>query len=323
MRPPIDLSQQIARFRNVKFLKDYCRQADDISKGLPDIPSKIAFWKALTKTVSKGGPRGHIYFRIGTLLLLEGDPAHAISNFRNAYEEDRRFHEPNISPESMSAYRVLCLLRDFLSWISSQPQRHWKSWATHPEFRRVLVNGLFNAYDQSLKPAMFQRMHTQPNFIKAIHDKDLRLFCWENYLLSLRLLEFFDSRPNPLLTHNEATARTVAALLGGALEAVLIDQLRRRRIVPTKMLGQLISQCYSEGVIPEASQLEVFCVLLQYFRNLLHSNAFRKRLFNFNMNNAKTLKIAFDLAFLEVLQKKSRAKMRTSDRGPGTKPAES
>lgn len=299
----MDLKPKVERFRGAKLDRAGCALADTIAKSLPTLRDQILFWKGLIPVVSSGEPKGHIYFRLGTLHLLEGKSSLAIRSFREAYEQDRQFHPANTPAEAMSAYRILCFLVDFLKWIRSPRRRkHWREWATHREFREKLVKGLFGAYDGSIQLSFMQPSHNLVSFRRAIKRNSLRTFCWENYRLALELILFFDLESNPLSGHAYATARSVAGLLGGALEAILQDQLRRRKIRVEMPLGPLIDKCYEVGVIKEASTLDVFCVVLLYFRNLIHANATGRRKFIFNMNNAKTLKMVFDFALLSLLQ---------------------
>jgi hypothetical protein len=265
---------------------------DAIVKGL-SISDKIAAWDKVVNSLSgREVPTGHPHFHLGVLHLInDPDTAAGFRHLEQAHEQDLKF-APDERAFRMAAYRVLCLIKDFLDDLTRQ--KGWKAQQLQPPYRSTLIHTLLAVYDHSVQNILDLNTHTYSPFFKLLKTDSLRRFAGENYYFAQDLLEriSFESGRSLLLAHEYPIARCIVGLYGGVLEALLLDRLPN---AVGKPLGQLIELGYEAGVLRLGTRLTALATMMLYFRNHVHPGRDMLRTDYFvDINVAKGIKVAMD-----------------------------
>jgi hypothetical protein len=124
---------------------------DGLIGGLPDLQAQLKEWdRILRHAESIGIPTGHPHFRLGTVrLLVDADETAGLDHLLRAHESDQKFAPERV--HTMGAYRLLSFAKDLLADMRCKrnSKKEWLRRQLDPPYRRVLVNTLFDIYDQT------------------------------------------------------------------------------------------------------------------------------------------------------------------------------
>jgi hypothetical protein len=266
---------------------------DALIETLPNPVDRVAAWEQVVAGLSgRNAPLGHPHFRLGILHLVnDPDTTAGIKHLEEAHNEDLQY---GVNEEAFrkAAYRVLCLVKDFLGDL--QGRKDWKVGQLFPPHRTTLIRTLLAVYDETARNILDLNTHTYSPFFKLIKNDSLRRFAGENYYLAQELLErvSFESGRSLLLLHQYPLARSIIGLYGGVLEALLLDQLPQ---AADKPLGRLIDEAHNASVLQLGTKLTALATLMLYFRNHIHPGKDLVRTDYFiDINVAKGIKVALD-----------------------------
>jgi hypothetical protein len=273
---------------------------DALIETLPDQLARFTAWeRVLARLEGQNVPLGHPYFRLGILHLVNDSDADAgMKHLQEAHNQDLQY-TVNDEAFRMAAYRVLCLVRDFLADL--QGRRGWKAEQLRPPHRVTLIRTLLAVYDETARNILDLNTHTYSPFFKLITNDSLRRFAGENYYLAQELLErvSLESGRPLLLLHEYPLARSIIGLYGGTLEALLLDRLPQ---ATDKSLGQLIEASHDAGVLQLGTKITALATLMLYFRNHVHPGRDLVRTNYFiDINVAKRVKVALDWVIADLL----------------------
>lgn len=268
-----------------------------------DIPTHLdqrsAWEDIVSKLKDRDVPLGHPHFRLGVLHLIDDPDAElGIKHLEEAHHQDL-MHARDNKAFQMGAYRVLCLVKDFLDDL--QGKRDWKTEQLKPPHRTVLIQTLLAVYDHTAQNILELSVHTFSPFLKLISNDSLRRFAGENYYFAQELLERVSlvSGVGMLQLHQYPMARSIIALYGGVLEALLLDRLPNGSAKP---LGRLIEDAHMAGVLLLGTRLTALATLMLYFRNHVHPGKDISRTDYFvDINVAKGIKVATDWVIADLL----------------------
>ena len=275
---------------------------DKIVFALPTSQEQIAAWNALADvlkphTISRGMP----FFRLGHLHLLhDAEAKRALDYLRLAYEEDARYApETGRTAHRMGAYRLLGLSQGFIEYLEAK--KNWEAPQLAPAYRQLLMKTLLAVYDRSLLHILDVEGHTYQSFFALIQDKELTRFAIENYFFAERLIQMFyiSGAHISRFTDEYPLSRSVVALYGGVLEAILAD-----RLPDTKgdTLGVLLAKAIESGTIKVGDKLSCLSSLMLYLRNHIHADRDAERTPYFiDINVAKGCKAAVDWVMADLL----------------------
>ncbi len=281
-------------------------EMDAIIQKLSTLKEQQVAWKRVADYLNSSNiSKGHPFSRLGVLhLLTDTSETQAFSYLENAYKEDDRFwHRVQTPPHRRGAYRLLSLVKDFLTYL--QEQHNWEKEQLRQPHRAVLVTTLLLIYDKSLIQIWDTPVFTYPVFSKLIQDDGLSRFAKENYYCAVDLLEMFFLKNQHFNKHaNEyPLARAIVGLLGGVLEAILTDRLPH---LQGKPLGVLIERAHQEGTIRTGTRLAALSTLMNYLRKHIHPDReTRWKEYFVDINVAKGCKDALDGVIGELLQSQS------------------
>ena len=118
-------------------------------------------------------------------------------------------------------------------------------------------------------------------------------------------MELWATQDRHIIGHDDGypLARAVIGLLGGVLEAMLLERLPGAKY---KTLGGLIKQAYDKGIIRLGTNLAALSSFMLYFRNHVHADrTANRREFFIDMNTAKGCRVALNWAMRELLVEKT------------------
>lgn len=286
------------------------REVDVAVQSLPSRQEQIQALEQICKALDASSDpihslKGHPYFRLGVLHLLENDDErNGLSYLERAYKEDQTYSEikrDGVRPEDKAAYRLLAIVKDFFDYLRSKKPTDWESALLLPSNRKVLIPILFTVYDLSLVHPLDMRVHTNLDFRSLIKDDKLRIFAGENYHCVVNLLETSVLKDHHLDTVNGryALGRAMVGMVGGVLEAIWLDRLPGLR---KGTLGSLLREAHERGILHPGTRLAALSSLLCFMRNHLHPGLDSQRLRYFvDMNVAKGCKVALDVVISELL----------------------
>ncbi len=283
---------------------------DRLIGAVPDRTEQLRSWEhAAQAAESKGVSCGHAHFRLGVLhLVLDPEESKGIWHLERAYEQDQTYAAPPRQAHRMAAYRVLGLVKDFLSDLRRLRQKgDWRGDQLDPPYREMLMRTLLAIYDESTRHILDAQVFTYSPFFDLVVNHVLRRFAGENYYCAQDLLEHLATTHGQhlLQLHEYPLARSVIGLYGGVLEAILMDKVSPPGR-PT--LGALITDGHTKGLIVVGTRLCAVATMLLYFRNHVHPDRETARQEYFiDMNVARGLKIAIDLAINDLSAKLAKA----------------
>lgn len=265
-------------------------------QSLPSRQEQIQAWEQICKALDASSDpvhsiKGHPYFRLGVLHLLENDDE------RNGLEMRR----DGVRPEDKAAYRLLAIVKDFFDYLRSKKPTDWESALLLPGNRKILIPILFTVYDLSLVHPLDMRTHTNLDFLSLITNDKLRIFAGENYHCVVNLLETSVLQGQHLDTVNGrySLGRAMVGMVGGVLEAIWLDRLPG---LSKGTLGSLLREAHTRGILQPGTRLAALSSLLCFMRNHLHPGLDSQRLRYFiDMNVAKGCKVALDVVISELL----------------------
>lgn len=296
---------------NPEQFHDRWNEIDDVVRRLSFSQERVHAWQQICGALNKSADqirslKGHPYFRLGTLLLLDDvDEQKGLTYFELAYKEDQKYAElkkNGVRPEDRAAYRLLAIVKDFFAYLRSKKPTDWESALLLPNNRKVLIPILLTVYDLSVVHALDMPGFTVVDFQRLIKDDMFRRFAGENYFCAQDLLEMFTLQGQHLDKNNGRypLGRAIVGLIGGVLEAVWLDRLPGLRKVT---LGQLLRAAHEKGVLQPNTKLAALSSLLCFMRNHLHPGQDAQRLKYFvDMNVAKGCKVALDIAIFDLLR---------------------
>ena len=268
---------------------------------------QIKAWESIAlklenSDVSKGMP----YFRLGIAhLLRDPDESTAIDYLKKAYEEDNHFGPLSGQlPHRMGAYRLLALTEGFFSYLHQK--KNWEEAQLEVKHRQTLVKTLLAVYDSSLINVFDRRGHTYKTFFDFMTDKKLIRFAIENYFCAESLLEMFFIAGAPIVKSRDeyALARAIIGLIGGTLEAVLLDKLSSESGEQKLTLGALVNEAHLQRKLSPGTTLAALSSLMLYLRNHVHpEREIAQQDFFIDINVAKGCKVALDWAINEMPSK--------------------
>jgi len=271
------------------------------------VERQLAVWQAFADRVDSAGSKGHPYFRLGTLkLIAETSEVNAIRLLELAHEEDKKFG-PGVGklPHRMGAYILLSLAKEYFHYLNER--RDWQQTLRSGSARIVLIETLFRVYNQSNVPALELPSFTYRLFFSLIKDRDLCAFAMENYYCADSLIQTFFLQGQAINKARDEypLARSVVGLLGGVLEALLVERLPS---LTGPTLGRLLSEAHNNGIVPAGSRLSALASIMLHLRNYIHADLGSRRTeYLIDINTAKGCKIALDAALNELLQMQERA----------------
>jgi hypothetical protein len=161
---------------------------------------------------------------------------------------------------------------------------------------------LLAVYDLSVVGILEMRSHNYQAFFKLIGDRNLCAFAIENYCCAESLLQGFFLQGQAIVkTRDEyPLARAIVAMLGGVLEAFMIDRVPEMRGVP---LGKLLRKAHENSVMKVGTKLSVLASLMLHLRNYVHADRGSVQTDYFiEINTAKGCKAALDWVIAEMLR---------------------
>jgi hypothetical protein len=240
---------------------------------------------------------GHPHFRLGLeCLLVDQDESRGLEHLEKAYEQDKQWNPKRA--HRAAAYRILCLMKDFLKELKSKNDDNPEKLQLGPGRRGTLMTTLLLLYDQTRKDVMDMRILTYQPLFKLIRDDNLRIFAGQNYYCAQEILELTSTYKGQslALNHEYALARAVIVMYGGVLEAILADMLPG---LSKRTLGTLIKDAYSQNILTPGTKLAALSSVMLYFRNHIHADKTRTEYF-VDLNVAKGCKVALESVILEL-----------------------
>ncbi len=256
-------------------------------------------WDRIATVIGSTRSRGMPYFRLGIWKLLhDADETDGVRWLEKAYAQDERFASRQL-PRRMGAYRLLSLTKEYFEYLRERRQTDWQHELLLPANYPVLIRTLLMIYDSSLVDPFLMRSYHYGTFETLIKARELRAFAFENYYCAERLIQtfFIEGQVINRAVDEYALVRSIITLLGGVLEAVLMERLPTLQ-KPT--LGKLLSEAHKQGVIRVGTELSALSSLMLHLRNYLHPDLQRQD-YLIDINTAKGCRAALDWAIAELL----------------------
>jgi len=240
------------------------------------------------------------YFRLGILKLLsEESENEGVEWLERAYTEDQRFgNESGRVAQRMGAYRLLSLTKEYFQYL--RLRKGWEAELLSPAHIHTLMKTLLIVYDRSLVEPLLVPSHDYRSFFSLMTKRELCAFAIENYYCAERLIQSFFTEGQVISRNQDeyALARSIITLLGGVLEAILIQRLPELKSPP---LGQLLNAAHGKGILRVGPHISALSSLMLHLRNYLHPDLQRKD-YLIDINTARGCKAALDWAIAELLQ---------------------
>jgi hypothetical protein len=288
------------------------RAIDMVVMGLAE-NQQVAEWMRiidLLENVPVG--KGHAYFRLGILhLLKDSSESTAVDFLEQAYREDKKFAPAaGWQAHRMGAYRLLALVKGYFQYLNhkkGQTSKNsqkigWEAKQFIGQTRRNQMQTMLMIYDRSLVHPLDVEGHTYQSFFKLIKDRNLCRFAIENYFCSEALVTMLiaEGQASFRATNEYPISRAIVGLLGGVVEAILLDGVPKQ--TRTLTLGPLMQEAYKLGIIKPGSRLAALCSLLLYLRNHVHAERDAARTEYFiDLNVSRGAKAALDWVISDLL----------------------
>jgi hypothetical protein len=297
MEPPHTLDQVFAL--DPEQFDKHWSEIDAIVQAEP-VAKQAEAWERIAVLVGDSHSKGMPFFRLGIVnLITNTDETKGVGFLESAFKEDEKFGPSTGQlPHRMGAYRLLSLTKEYFEYL--RRRKSWEKDLLLPENRQVLITTLLIVYDRSLVDALLMHSYNYRAFFTLLSEHDLCAFAIENYYCAESLIHMYFTEGQTIDRARDEypLARSIVALLGGVLEAFLVERLPDMKN-PT--LGGLLGEAHTRGVMHVGTKLSALSSLMLHLRNYLHADLQRTD-YLIDINTAKGCKAALDWVIAELLE---------------------